>query len=210
VFRRSRFVFCFSEELYPQILLKDSLFEDLILNAHILFDEHPSQYPNSPPLPPTPAGEVALEISYGSKTTKVASVPAKPQSPLPGSSQDFSPKLPPRPVQSIHPSSRGTPMSSTRPQAEIPSQTMIVTQSSVSAPSSPSPVSTASETDDSLSYHDPELTGETESQRRPSTSTGAAAAAPLSPPSLRKTKLPPTPKETPASSPLESQTFRDN
>lgn len=73
--------------------------EDLIGHAHILYDTPVAPY--SPPLPPTPVGESVPPITYGSKTTKVATV-------LPPSlsAQDFTPSLPPRPNNSIHPSSR--------------------------------------------------------------------------------------------------------
>ncbi|KAK2461694.1 hypothetical protein APHAL10511_006157 [Amanita phalloides] len=87
---------------------KDTLLEDLISNAHIIFDERPPHH--SPPLPPTPAGELAAKYSYGSKTTKVATMPQPSSSSgdtasySPRSSQDFTPRLPPRPTNSIHPS----------------------------------------------------------------------------------------------------------
>jgi len=115
------------------------------MNAHALFDETSGQYSNSPPLPPTPPGEVALEVFYGSKTTRVTNVPLN----QPGSPQDFMPMLPPRPMSSIHPSSRGIPTSPIRPGAEIPTSP----HASTSAPSPPSSPSTVGETDDSLSYH---------------------------------------------------------
>lgn len=87
--------------------------EDLISNAHTIFDDHPTQY--SPPLPPTPAGELAASYSYGSKTTKVTTVlsPIVPSTSSPDAdispsqlTQDFTPQLPRRPTSSIHPSSR--------------------------------------------------------------------------------------------------------
>lgn len=81
--------------------------EDLILHVHILYDYEVG--PHSPPLPPTPTGE-PFQVTYGSKTTKVANVPppasfdgtTSPQAPP----EDFTPRLPPRPNSSIHPSSR--------------------------------------------------------------------------------------------------------
>jgi len=79
-----------------------------VLYAHVLYEQDVGQ--NSPPLPPTPAGEKVPKFSYGSKTTKVANVP--PADILPSSSsQDFTPRLPPRPNNSIHPSSRIYPSS---------------------------------------------------------------------------------------------------
>lgn len=181
---------------------KDSLFEDLIMNAHALFDESSGQYPNSPPLPPTPSGEVALEVFYGSKTTRVASVPPNQW----GSPQDFTPMLPPRPNSSIHPSSRGIPTSPIRPGAEIPSPRSSSPHASASAPSLPSSPSTISETDDSLSYHEPELHLPTWESRRETTSyTGTALTTPLSPLALKKTELPLPPKEALASSSFQPQ-----
>ncbi|PPQ63698.1 hypothetical protein CVT24_004278 [Panaeolus cyanescens] len=81
---------------------KDTLMEDLILNCHILYVHEPP--PSSPPLPPTPAGEPVPQISYGSKSTKISTVPPPPATTTP--SQDFTPPLPARPQNSIHPSSR--------------------------------------------------------------------------------------------------------
>ncbi|KAI0005390.1 hypothetical protein BJV74DRAFT_804021 [Russula compacta] len=81
---------------------KDSVMEDLIENAHTLFDERLP--PSSPPLPPTPAGDPVPVISYGSSHTKIT----LPQS---GDAQvaDFTPQLPSRPTGSIHPSARCNP-----------------------------------------------------------------------------------------------------
>ena len=77
--------------------------DDLIIHAHLLYDHDVGQ--NSPPLPPTPAGEPIPEVTYGSKNTKVARVlPAEGPSPTPP--QDFTPPLPARPNNSIHPSAR--------------------------------------------------------------------------------------------------------
>ncbi|KAI9445530.1 hypothetical protein H4582DRAFT_2109166 [Lactarius indigo] len=105
----------FGEDEIPQNDLlnvqpaKDSVMEDLIENAHTLFDEHVPP-PSSPPLPPAPAGEPVPIVTYGSSHTRVA---------LPqfGEVQvaDFTPQLPPRPTNSIHPSARSNPpMSPTR------------------------------------------------------------------------------------------------
>ena len=87
--------------------------EDLIENAHTLFDERVP--PPSPPLPPAPAGEPVPVVTYGSSHTRVA---------LPqfGEAQvaDFTPQLPPRPTNSIHPSARSNPpMSPTRLSMEL-------------------------------------------------------------------------------------------
>ncbi|KAJ8081909.1 hypothetical protein PM082_007755 [Marasmius tenuissimus] len=118
---------------------KDSLMEDLITHAHILFSDEqqpqgslqpqepspknspkhspkrpvekekldPPQSSNSPPLPPMPTEEPAPQY-YGSKTTKIANVPPSPIliSPISLTSDDFSPALPARPANSIHPSAR--------------------------------------------------------------------------------------------------------
>ncbi|KAF7367212.1 Glucosamine 6-phosphate N-acetyltransferase [Mycena sanguinolenta] len=88
--------------------MKDSLMEDLILNAHILYDDHPVQH--SPPLPATPAGDIP-DIYYGSKRTAVTTVPpsSPPKREATASPQDFTPRLPTRPANSIHPSARANP-----------------------------------------------------------------------------------------------------
>ncbi|KAF8349806.1 hypothetical protein F5887DRAFT_877632 [Amanita rubescens] len=86
---------------------KDTLLEDIISNAHIIFKERPAHH--SPPLPPTPAGETA-NYSYGSKTTKVATMfpisssSSGAEGPPRLSQEDFTPRLPARPISSIHPS----------------------------------------------------------------------------------------------------------
>ncbi|KAF5336909.1 hypothetical protein D9611_003445 [Ephemerocybe angulata] len=84
---------------------KDTLMEDLIVNASRIFDE-PTVH-HSPPLPPTPATD-PVPLYYGSKNTMVANMPPNPvnQPDAAGSPQDFTPRLPPRPTSSIHPSSR--------------------------------------------------------------------------------------------------------
>ncbi|CAL1696188.1 unnamed protein product [Somion occarium] len=118
---------------------KDTLMEDLITHASILFQSN-----QSPPLPSAPLGEPAPAPTYGSSHTKVAQVPPPlpPRSPSPRkqpefvvpplpprvqqqqqqqqqqeqqpsspSPEDFTPQLPPRPTNSIHPSLRSGPMS---------------------------------------------------------------------------------------------------
>ncbi len=107
------------------------MMEDLINNAHLLFQQSGS---GSPPLPAAPLNEPAAPITYGSTHTKVSSMPPPPvpSSPrklghhktpslsTPRSSidaprsilqgpQDFTPQLPPRPTNSIHPSLRAGP-----------------------------------------------------------------------------------------------------
>jgi hypothetical protein len=82
--------------------------EDLIENAQTLFDEHGPH--SSPPLPPAPAGEPVPVLTYGPSHTSVTL-------PQPSEAQvaDFTPQLPPRPTNSIHPSARSNPpMSPTR------------------------------------------------------------------------------------------------
>ncbi|CDO72738.1 hypothetical protein BN946_scf184990.g21 [Trametes cinnabarina] len=101
--------------------LKDSLMEDLIMNAHVLFSQTAS-----PPLPSAPLHEAAPAVAYGTAYTKVSNMPPPPAPtsprrhhktvslssprssndsvrPMP---QDFAPRLPPRPTDSIHPSLR--------------------------------------------------------------------------------------------------------
>lgn len=86
---------------------KDSLMEDLIIHSAILFDDQAG--PRSPPLPPTPAGEPVPRFTYGSKTTKVMPPTQPITSTVQSSPQDFTPRLPPRPGNSIHPSLRANP-----------------------------------------------------------------------------------------------------
>jgi hypothetical protein len=87
--------------------------EDLILHVRILYDYDGG--PHSPPLPPTPTGE-PIQVTYGSKTTKVANVPppASFDSTTTLPPEDFTPRLPPRPNSSIHPSSRANAGSPTK------------------------------------------------------------------------------------------------
>ncbi|KAH9486648.1 Rho GTPase-activating protein 15 [Psilocybe cubensis] len=92
--------------------VKDTVMEDLILNASVLYDTEAG--PSSPPLPPTPVGEPIPKVSYGSRMTKITTVPPIELSTSP---QDFTPRLPARPNNSIHPSSRIIPSSPTKPKA---------------------------------------------------------------------------------------------
>ena len=78
--------------------------ENIIDNAHTLFDE---RLPSSPPLPPAPIGEPVPVISFGSSYTKVE-LPPLPQS-VEVLGVDFTPQLPARPAGSIHPSTRSNP-----------------------------------------------------------------------------------------------------
>ncbi|KAI0047664.1 RhoGAP-domain-containing protein [Auriscalpium vulgare] len=88
---------------------KDSVMEDMIENAQTLFDDR--QAPMSPPLPPAPSGEPVPVLSYGSSHTRIGSLssPKGPRFPLAADS-DFTPQLPPRPANSIHPSARTGPL----------------------------------------------------------------------------------------------------
>ena len=88
--------------------------DDLIIHAHLLYDHDVGQ--SSPPLPPTPAGEPVPQVTYGSKSTKVSRVPPA-EGPPPTLPQDFTPRLPPRPNNSIHPSARTNPGSPTKSRA---------------------------------------------------------------------------------------------
>jgi hypothetical protein len=91
-----------------RITSQDTLLEDIISNAHIIFNERPAHH--SPPLPPTPAGETPANYPYGSKTTKVATMfpisssSSGAEGPPRLSQEDFTPRLPARPISSIHPS----------------------------------------------------------------------------------------------------------
>jgi hypothetical protein len=101
--------------------------EDLITNAAVLFDDRAPVVTAviSPPLPPAPAGQPTPNYTYGSAHTKVANVPAPVQTPFkqqaqPQSPEDFTPRLPPRPANSIHPSSRTNPTSPTKANVDVP------------------------------------------------------------------------------------------
>jgi len=101
---------------------KDSLMENIIDNAHTLFDE---RLPSSPPLPPAPTGEPVPVISFGSSHTKVELPPLPQSEEAPG--VDFTPQLPTRPAGSIHPSTRSNPpMSPSRLSADpsVPTQSI--------------------------------------------------------------------------------------
>lgn len=94
--------------------------EDLITYYRQIFEDPGA---SSPPLPPTPATEPVPQY-YGSKNTKVGTVPPMPEVNDQGSPQDFTPRLPPRPVSSIHPSSRthgnNTSPQKPRPNSQLP------------------------------------------------------------------------------------------
>jgi hypothetical protein len=99
--------------------VKDTLMEDLIVHTHRLYD-HEAPH-SSPPLPPTPAGEAVAEVTYGTKRTKITTIPPEgliPLSPPLSPPQDFTPRLPARPNNSIHPSSRMLTGSPTKLRAE--------------------------------------------------------------------------------------------
>lgn len=121
------------------------------MHAHILYDDNAAHY--SPPLPATPAGEPVPQIYYGSKRTQVATVP--PASPLnretTASPQDFTPRLPTRPANSIHPSARANPPPSpSKERASVPPPPPILRRPSDETPSSPVPSTTTFETETSF------------------------------------------------------------
>ncbi|KAJ6575529.1 hypothetical protein B0H10DRAFT_1963810 [Mycena sp. CBHHK59/15] len=131
---------------------KDSLMEDLILHAHILYDENGAGVDNavhhSPPLPATPAGEPVPQLYYGSKRTQIATVPpsSPPNRATTASPQDFTPRLPNRPPNSIHPSARANPPPSpTKDRGNAPSP--LPRRPSNDAPSSPAQSTTTLETE---------------------------------------------------------------
>lgn len=96
---------------------KDTRTDDLIQNATQLFDDPlPS---TSPPLPDAPPGEPTPVYNYGSSHTRVGSVLSRPLSPR--QNEDFTPRLPPQPAYSIHPSLRASnPVSPTQATMDIP------------------------------------------------------------------------------------------
>ena len=76
--------------------------EDLIAHYNALFDDR-STFITSPPLPSTPTGEQPQSYGYGSSFTQVANVISQNEK---AASNDFSPRLPSHPSNSIHPSRR--------------------------------------------------------------------------------------------------------
>lgn len=94
--------------------------EDLITHASVLFDDRPppATATSSHPLPPPPDERPTSHI-YGSSYTQVASVPPRHHKSDSRGSQDFTPQLPPRPSNSIHPSRRAANQSSRTIGAEI-------------------------------------------------------------------------------------------
>ncbi|KAF5377182.1 hypothetical protein D9615_006332 [Tricholomella constricta] len=163
---------------------KDSVMEDLIIHAHVLYDEHTNN-PHSPPLPPTPAGEPVPVYAYGSKSTKVTNVPPTPTDnvtapQVSSSPQDFTPRLPPRPTSSIHPSLRANPQTPTRGRADVPPSLPLRPGNRTpdeSPPPSPSISSTIYETDDSTSPVQELLTGVSTGALRPTSPLRAAATS---------------------------------
>ncbi|KAF8213491.1 hypothetical protein K438DRAFT_1902556 [Mycena galopus ATCC 62051] len=155
---------------------KDTLMEDLILNAHILYDDHPVQH--SPPLPATPAGEPVPDIYYGSKRTAVTTVPpsSPPNREATASPQDFTPRLPTRPVSSIHPSARANPPPSPTKDRAPP----LARRSSNETPSSPAQSTMTLETESSLRVSvDLDSTSETS---RPPSARQSVQLSPQKPP----------------------------
>ncbi|KAJ7630593.1 hypothetical protein FB45DRAFT_915968 [Roridomyces roridus] len=124
---------------------KDTLMEDLITHSHIIL--HDDAINQSPPLPATPAGAVPELVVYGSKRTHVATVPpaSPPNRAATASPQDFTPRLPPRPPNSIHPSARANP-----PPSPIKDRTPIPPRPSNEVPSSPAQSTTTLDTETSL------------------------------------------------------------
>lgn len=131
---------------------KDTLFEDIVENASILFDDR-----GEAALPPPPTGEEPEKVYYGTTHTKSGYIPPTPprrenfypqppseasnssvtlqtpSTPSPRPDQqpvfpvspppppDFTPQLPPRPANSIHPSARAnSQLSPTGPSAQLP------------------------------------------------------------------------------------------
>ncbi|KAF5384703.1 hypothetical protein D9757_006266 [Collybiopsis confluens] len=164
----------------------DTVMEDLINNAHILFADDPAAaaasspisgstpaFPPPPqntqhPLPAPPPGEPTPVYSYGSKTTKtkIVSIPPALDNAALAVSEDFTPKLPPRPANSIHPSARG-PSSPTKERTDmgmgpppLPPRSRgggaAAGGGDLSYPPSPSASSSIFETDESASYHEGE------------------------------------------------------
>jgi len=122
--------------------------EDLIMHAHILYDDNAVNH--SPPLPATPRGEPVPDLYYGSKRTHVATVPpsSPPNRAGTASPQDFTPRLPTRPASSIHPSARANPPAS--PSKDRMGAPPMPRRPSNETPSSPAPSTTTLETETSF------------------------------------------------------------
>lgn len=99
---------------------QDTVMEDLISNATIIFEDLASKRPppislksvtppsihqslSEPPLPIPPPEESPSGVDYGSSFTKVITLPPRTST---SKEQDFTPTLPSRPTPSIHPSRR--------------------------------------------------------------------------------------------------------
>lgn len=91
--------------------------EDLITHANVLFDDRITPVPLHP-LPPAPSNEPPANFGYGSSYTQFSSVPPREHRSGSQSSQDFTPQLPPRPSNSIHPSRRANISSRTTSESE--------------------------------------------------------------------------------------------
>lgn len=209
--------------------------EDLITNAHILFQQSGS---NSPPLPSAPLNETAASITYGSQHTKVLS--SMPPPPVPTSSrgghresssvstvrssldvprpqvppQDFTPQLPPRPANSIHPSLRAGPHAS--PARQMPSvrtgqffedDILITPQSSISSRENGSSTSLPP-----LPHFEEEAESETttataiEPEREPSSKQPSWRTTPELPPRPITSPVPPRSQDSPSGSSGEAYT----
>ncbi|KAG8906807.1 hypothetical protein FRB99_006074 [Tulasnella sp. 403] len=81
---------------------KDSVLEDLITYAPLLFDDDRA---NSPPLPPAPQ-ETPATVDNGSAQIRLLANDVRTTTNHPDRSQDFTPSLPPQPGHSIHPAAR--------------------------------------------------------------------------------------------------------
>ncbi|KAI5124481.1 hypothetical protein M0805_008363 [Coniferiporia weirii] len=114
---------------------KDSLMEDLILNAHILFDERaiaivPTQsrtsvIADSSLLSPAPTDVPLANTDYEPPYAQLSDAPLHQRKPDTSGvvSQDFTPELPPRPGNSIHPSRRAANQSSRTAGSEAEEET---------------------------------------------------------------------------------------
>ena len=123
--------------------------EDLIVYAHTLYDSPAVSH--SPPLPPTPVGETVPPFTYGSKMTKVATVPPLTSSSL--AAQDFTPTLPARPNNSIHPSSRNSHSPNKSKAYPEKALSLVVPDQTIDdLPSTPSPISSLSEARNSVQF----------------------------------------------------------
>jgi hypothetical protein len=187
-------------ELTP-LIDKETLMEDLITNAQTLFDENTIHH--SPPLPPTPVGEPVPSYTYGTSHTKVASVPSAPSTPR-ATSEDFTPRLPPRPANSIHPSLRANPVSAAREDKKDLSPSSLRSEPRLDdlpqLPSSQTSLLSVEEETESSTLHTQDSPSDDAASQHPRTSSSSPKSS-----RIHKSNVEPQPEQPDTSEPPPSQ-----